>query len=265
MTICAAETGEAFELKKFLNKNLKLIIKILLALLVVVGLSLASFLVLYAFDIVEYNDGVHLNEEIFHSFKSSWYGWVIILAFQLVITAFLCFIPGISMAFILLLQSLYDKAWQAFILAFTGVMLSSLIMYILGRFGGYKMCKKLLGEEDCNKACELLNNKGLAFFPLMMMFPIFPDDALVMIAGTLRMSLKWFIPSIVLGRGIGIATIVFGVSIVPFDKFTSVWHWVLFIAVCAVLIVLVFYLAYRFNKFLEKRNKKNSSDPEISN
>lgn len=247
-------------MKKFLNKNLKLIIKILLALLVVIGLSLASFLVLHAFDIIEYEDGVHLNAELFHSFKNSWYGWIIILAFQLIITSFLCFIPGISMAFIILLQSLYKKAWQAFLLSFIGVMLSSLIMYIIGRFGGYKMCKKLLGEEDCNKACELLNNKGLAFFPLMMMFPVFPDDALVMIAGTLKMSLKWFIPSIVIGRGIGIATIVFGISIVPFDKFTSFWHWAAFVAVCVVFIVLVFYLAYRFNKFLEKRSKKNSSN-----
>ena len=247
-------------MKKFLNKNLKLILKILLALLAVVALSLVSFLILYAFDIVGYDDGVYLNAELFNSFKNSWYGWVIILAIQLVITLFLCFIPGISMAFILLLQSLYERAWQAFILAFIGVMLSSVIMYIMGRLGGYKICKKLLGEEDCNKACDLLNNKGLAFFPLMMMFPIFPDDALVMIAGTLKMSLKWFIPSIVIGRGIGIATIVFGIAIVPFDKFTSFWHWALFVAVCALFIVLVFYLAYRFNRFIEKRNAKHNTD-----
>ncbi len=246
-------------MKKILKKNLKLILKILLALLAVAALSLASFLILHAFNIVEYSDGVHLNEEIFHSFKSSWYGWAIILLFQLVITFFLCFIPGISMAFILLVQSLYERAWQAFILAFAGVLLSSCIMYIMGRLGGYKLCKKLLGEEDCNKACDLLNNKGLAFFPLMMMFPIFPDDALVMIAGTLKMSLKWFIPSIVIGRGIGVATIVFGISIVPFDKFTSFWHWALFVIACIAFIVFVFYLAYRFNRFLEKRNHKTPS------
>lgn len=252
-------------MRNFLNKNLKLIIKILLALLAVAGLSLASFLVLYAFDIIGYDDGVYLNAELFNSFKNSWYGWVIILAFQLIITLFLCFIPGISMAFILLLQSLYNKAWQAFILAFIGVMLSSLIMYITGRLGGYKVCKKLLGEEDCDKACDLLNNKGLAFFPLMMMFPIFPDDALVMIAGTLKMSLKWFIPSIVIGRGIGIATIVFGIAIVPFDKFTSFWHWALFIVACALFIVLVFYLAYRLNRFMEKRNAKHAAQNEENN
>ena len=243
-------------MKKFLNKNLKLILKILFALLIAVILSLASFLILHAFNIIEYEDGVHLNGELFHSFKNSWYGWVIILLFQLVITFFLCFVPGISMAFIILLQSLYEKPWHAFFIAFIGVMLSSFIMYIMGRIGGYKLCKKILGEEDCDKACDLLKHKGLTYFPLMMMFPIFPDDALVMIAGTLKMPLKWFIPSIVIGRGIGIATIVFGISIVPFDKFTALWHWIAFVMICALFIVLVFYLAYKFNDFLEKRNKK---------
>ena len=91
---------------------------------------------------------------------------------------------------------------------------------------------------------------------MMMMFPVFPDDALVMVAGTLKMSLKWFIPSIVIGRGIGVATIIFGLSIVPFEKFTSIWHWVGFIAACAIGIALVFFLANRFNKFLEKKREQ---------
>ena len=88
----------------------------------------------------------------------------------------------------------------------------------------------------------------------MMLFPIFPDDALVMIAGTLKMSLKWFIPSIIIGRGIGVATIVFGLTSIPYDKFTTVWHWIGFILICAAAIFTVFFLAHKFNKFMEKRN-----------
>ena len=147
------------------------------------------------------------------------------------------------MAFILLSQALYPTSWEAFILSFTSVMISSAMMYIVGRSGGYKICTHILGAEDCEKSLTLLRNKGTVFFPLMMMFPIFPDDALVMIAGTLKMSLKWFSPSIVIGRGIGISTIIFGLSIVPFDKFTSAWHWIAFVAVCLVLVVLVFIAA----------------------
>ena len=171
----------------------------------------------------------------------------------------LCVIPGAAMAFIFLSQTIYPVAWQAFLLSFSSVMISSTVMYIVGRFGGYKICTKLLGEEDCEKSLGLLRDKGTVFFPLMMMFPIFPDDALVMVAGTLKMSLKWFIPSIIVGRGVGIATVVFGFAIVPFEKFTSVWHWIGFVFLCLVFLFIVFFFANKFNKMLEKR-RSNSAD-----
>ena len=135
-------------------------------------------------------------------------------------------------------------------------------MYLVGRFGGYRICEKLLGKDDCEKALGLLRNKGTVFFPIMMMFPIFPDDALVMIAGTLKMSLKWFIPSIVIGRGIGISTIIFGLAIVPFDKFTSFWHWALFILICAIGIALIFFAAIKFNKYMDKKRKEEEEAAE---
>jgi len=89
-----------------------------------------------------------------------------------------------------------------------------------------------------------------------MLFPMFPDDALVMISGTMKMKLSWFFPSIILGRGVGIATIIFGFSIVPFEKFTEPWHWVVFIALCAVAVVGIFLGALKFNKFMQNRERK---------
>ena len=242
----------------FLQKNKKILINGLSLILVFILISFVSLLILWAFDIVYFDDGVNINIELFDQFKNSWYGSVIVLLVQVVLTTLLCFVPGFSMAFIILVQALFDSIWQSFAVAFTGVMLSSLIMYLTGRFGGYKLCQKILGQKDCERASELLNNKGAVYFPLMMMFPMFPDDALVMVAGTLKMSLKWFIPSIVLGRGIGVVTIIFGLGNIPYDKFTTPWHWIIFVGVCAIGVVSVFYLAYRFNKYLENRNKKEN-------
>ena len=78
-----------------------------------------------------------------------------------------------------------------------------------------------------------------------------------MVAGTLRMSLKWFIPSIVIGRGIGVATIIFGLSIVPFESFTTVWHWIGFVLLCLLFILAVFWAARRFNKYMDSRGRRN--------
>ncbi len=232
-----------------------------------VALSAVALLVLSAFNIVYYEDGLQINMELFAKFQNSWYGWIIIIAVQVVITTLLCFIPGASMAFIILLTAIYSNQLTAFLLAFFGVMLSSLLMYLTGRFGGYTVCTKLLGKEDCEKASRLLNNRGVVFFPVMMLFPLFPDDALVMVAGTLKMSLKWFIPSIVVCRSIGIATIVFGLGNIPFDKFTTVWHWIGFVLFWAVIIIGVFWIANKLSLYLEKRSteaEKNAESPESS-
>ena len=240
---------------KQIPKKYEKIVKILSILLIFFMISVVATLLLGLFGVIYYDDGIQINKALFDAFKTTWYGCIIIIIAQVVITSLLSFVPGASMAFIMLLQALYSNPPIAFIVAFSGVMLSSLMMYLIGRFGGYNLCKKILGEEDCEKASDLLNNKGTIYFPLMMMFPMFPDDALVMVAGTLKMSLKWFIPSIVVGRGIGVASIIFGLSIIPFDKFTAWWHWVLFILVCAIGIFLIFFGATKFNKYLE--NKKN--------
>lgn len=243
---------------KQIPKKYEKIVKILAILLVFFMISVVATLLLSLFGVIYYDDGIQINKDLFDAFKTTWYGCIIIIVAQVVITSLLSFVPGASMAFIMLLQALYNDPPVAFIVAFSGVLLSSLMMYIIGRFGGYNLCKKILGEEDCEKASDLLNNKGTVYFPLMMMFPMFPDDALVMVAGTLKMSLKWFIPSIVFGRGIGVVSIIFGLSVIPFDKFTAWWHWVLFILVCAIGIFLVFFGANKFNKYIE--NKKNNDE-----
>ena len=242
--------------KEFLKRYKKAIINLLLTLAVMILLTAVIAVVLILCGILYYDDGVRINVHIFDSFRNSWLCGFLFIVFQVIITTVLCFLPGTTMTFIVLGQTLFPEPWQAFLMVFSGVVISSTAMYLVGRFGGYKICTKLLGKEDCEKATTLLRNKGTVFFPIMMLFPMFPDDALVMISGTLKMKLSWFFPSIIIGRGVGIATIIFGLSIVPFDKFTEWWHWVLFVILCAVLVVSVFLFALWFNKFMEKRNKK---------
>lgn len=237
----------------FSGNKKKLIINILLVLVTLFASAGLSILILSAFNVVSFENGIVFNPHLFESFKNSWYGWIIFILFQALLTILLCIVPGVSMAFIILCSTIYTEPWQAFLISFLSVMISSLIMYLLGRFGGYKLCVKLLGKEDCDKSLDLLETKSTIFFPLMMLFPIFPDDALVMIAGTIKMKLKWFIPSIVIGRGVGIATIVFGFSLIPFESFTSLYDWIVFITVCIVWIFVIFHFANKLNKKLESK------------
>ena len=244
-------------MKDFFKKHEKLT-RVAIILVILALISLISALIFYFSGFLYFDQAgeLRINEALFNSFKDTWYGYIVVMLAEVVVTSLLSFVPAISMAFIILIKTLYPDPIVAFAVSFAGVLFTSFMLYIIGRFGGYALGKKFIGEEDCEKACELLNTKGLIYFPMMMMFPVFPDDALVMVAGTLKMSLKWFIPSIVFGRGIGVVSIIFGLSIIPFDKFTAWWHWVLFILVCAIGIFLVFFGATKFNKYLENKNKK---------
>ena len=69
------------------------------------------------------------------------------------------------MAFILLLQTIYVKPWLSFFIAFAGVLLTSLLMYIVGRFGGNTICKKILGEKDLSKEADDALGEYIAISP----------------------------------------------------------------------------------------------------
>lgn len=246
------------KIKAFFEKNKKLFGNALLLILLMVSISLVTLLLLMLFDVVYFEDGMKFNSELFMSFASAWYGWIVFILLQTVLSMLLCAIPAAAMALTLLSMTIYTEPWQAFVISFAAALLASAALYVIGRFGGYKLCAKLLGEKDCDQALTLLRNKGTVYFPLMMALPIFPDEALTMIAGTIKMSLAWFTPSVMLGRGIGIATITFGISAVPFDQFTTPWHWIIFILLCLVGACFVLWLANRLNKFMEKRREANS-------
>ena len=245
--------------KEILKRNKSLLIHSLWLALGVVAVSVVSLLLLVLFDIVYFDDGMKFNSELFMSFKSEWYGWLAFIALQTVLSILLCAIPGAAMAFTLLSMTIYTDPAHAFIISFVAMIIASGSLYVVGRFGGYRLCVKFLGENDCERALTLLHDKGTVYFPLFMLFPTFPDEALTMVAGTIRMSLKWFIPSIIIARGIGIAAITFGLSSVPFDKFTTPFHWIGFILICAVGIVGVFWGAHKLNVLMEKK-RNNKAD-----
>ena len=244
------------KLSSILKRNKSLLIHSLWLVLGVVAVSVVSLMILVACNIVYFDDGMKFNSELFMSFKSEWYGWIAFIALQTVLSILLCAIPGAAMAFTLLSMTIYTDPAHAFIISFVAMLIASSSLYVVGRFGGYKLCVKFLGDGDCERALTLLHDKGTVYFPLFMIFPTFPDEALTMVAGTIKMSLKWFIPSIVIARGIGIAAITFGLSSIPFDKFTTPFHWIGFILLCAIAIIGVFWGAHKINVIMEKRRSE---------
>ena len=239
--------------------------------------SIVTFIVLLLTKVILLSDGeLVFNTELFEIYKGSIGGTLIITAILSILGILLCFIPGLSAASILLVMQLYpetvpffgeDFMLGAFLVSFGRVLMSSAILYVLGRFGGYALCKKLLGEEDSEKALKLLRENGTIYFPLMMTFPIFPDDALTMVAGTIKMNMSWFVPSIILGRGIGVFTIIFGVNaLLPKKGSPSYFYdWFILITVVAFALICIFYIAGKLNKYMDLKKNGKAKKFSLSN
>lgn len=233
----------------------KKIIRIVILLSVVICISLAFFGVFLATGIITLDNGISFNLDLFKAIKGYWWSRLVFFLLQVAFTTLLSFAPGGSMAFILVGVALFGANYKTFLLCFAGVIVSSFLMDLIGRFGGSKIIIKLIGEGDYLKAEKLIKEKGISYLPLFYLFPFFPDDAICMLAGMLKVNFIYHAISILLCRGIGVATIVFGISIIPFETFTTLYDWLVCLTVIAFWVIVSFYIATKINKYIEKRKK----------
>ena len=147
-----------------------------------------------------------------------------------------------------------------FLICFLSVILTSVVMDLIGRFGGNKAIVKILGQKEYDEAKDLVQEKGMVYVPVMYLLPIFPDDAICMVSGATKMNFWVHLAEIVLCRGIGCATVIFGVQIIPkgVSSFTSTnpleYLQVIFLIVAY--LGLLLYLARRVDKWLTAKLKK---------
>ena len=231
------------------------IIKLVILALILITISAFVFVLLRVIGIKNITD---LRETIA---SCGVWAWVVFLILQVVLTILLCFIPASNMSFIALGVLLFGANYKTFLLCFSGVLLSSVGMDLLGRFGLEKIVIFLIGQDDYNKAKNLINEYGKTYIPLFYLFPLFPDDAICFVVGSMRLNFWYHFLSILICRGIGVATIVFGVQLIPSEvaNFTStnLWDYIEVLTVIAFWVIVAFFVATKINKFLLKRKQKN--------
>lgn len=245
-----------------MTRNKSLIIKIIIIVCVLASVTIGLYFLFRALGITD----VNRLQEIIAS-CGAW-GWVVFLVLQVICTSLLCMVPATSMTFITVGVILFGANWKTFLLCFAGVILASFLMDAIGRFGGSKLIKKIIGTKSYEETFSLVQTKGMVYIPVMYLLPIFPDDFICMICGSLRV--KWWIHylEIILCRGIGCATIVFGVSILP-DALISalksfdwayigshLWDYITMLTVLVFWVIVLLFIARKIDKFLSKKIKK---------
>ena len=227
-------------------------LKILLVLLAVAAISVAGYFILRACGVTSI-DG--LREIIT---KCGAWGWIVFIALFVACSTLMCFMPGTSATFIAVAIVLFG-ALNAFIICTISVFLASSLMFLLGNTVGEKAAIKLVGKESLEKAQNLLDMKSKMLLPLMFMFPVFPDDALCMVAGMTKMKYWYFAIVALIFRTIGIATICFlGSGFIDWSTLSLI-DWFVLVNVVVFDIVLVFKYQDKLEKFILKRRSKNKN------
>lgn len=97
--------------------------------------------------------------------------------------------------------------WEYLLTVIFAYMCGCVLAYWLGRWWGVKAVKWCAGnEEDFIKWSNFINTKGKWWYFLTILLPIFPDDLLCIVAGSVKFDFVAYCYFNLIGRSIGLIT-----------------------------------------------------------
>ena len=100
-------------------------------------------------------------------------------------------------------------SWEFLLTVITAYMAGCILAYWLGRIFGTKATKWCAGsEEEFEKWSNYLNTKGKWWYFLTVMLPLFPDDLLCIVAGSVKFNFGFYTLVNLIGRSVGLVTMV---------------------------------------------------------
>lgn len=208
------------------------------------------YFVLEDFGILEKINTVEKLREIILS--AGIWSYVVFFVFQFLQVTF---IP-IPSALSTLVGVLIFGPWVAFIYSTVAILSGSIFAFYLGKNFGTRIIRWVAGEHDANKFRERMSRCKYVFC-LLLMIPFTPDDIICLVAGTTDINYRFFLTCTLIIRPINIFCLCFfgSGSIIPFNSF-GLPIWIIFIAVMAILFVLVIKYQQAIENKLNKLTAK---------
>jgi len=233
------------ELKQKKQAQLKFL-RLFLSVIILVAILILGYIIFKLTGVWEKVNSIDKLKAIVES--GGVFSFIVFVLLQILQTTVLQ-IPAI---FVTIAGTLVFGTWTAFILSFIAVMIGSIIMFWVGRKAGRKFLYWLAGKEDADIWIKRMSNGKYLFF-LMMIFPLFPDDILCVVAGLTNMSFGFFFWTNMIARSLGIAcTVFFGSgTIIPFKGWgLIVW------GIVILLVATLFYLSVKYKDKIDNISKQ---------
>lgn len=231
------------------------IIKVSMIVVIIITMSVGCYFLFNALGITSVRG---LKELV--AVSGEWYYYLLTVLFEVIATILLIVIPGVALFFISANAVIFGSN-IGIIVSLVYTYLVSFLLYIVGFYGGRKVVEWIYGKEGYEKGAKLLKEHGTSYFPVMLLFPFFPDDLLCFMSGTIRMNVYFYGATILVCRTIGVGVINYGIALIPEEvsTFTSTdpWQYIEVLTIVVFWVILALYLSHRINIWLERKKRKN--------
>lgn len=234
----------------YAKNNKSVILKALLIVAIIGVIAVSGYFILRACGFTTADDFIALRNKL----GDSWVFWLVIALLQIFQVIFIPISNQIITVPLALIFQISDL-WKVFLCSWLSIWFATLILYIIGRFGGKKVLGWLFKDQEQVEKCANFINRGWVFFPLGMLLPL-PDDIVVILAGTGKMKFYFVAICSLITRAIDVACSVWGIG-----ALTRVgwWGWLL-LAIGICLLGVITYLFYKWDKKQREKLKYGSND-----
>ncbi|MDR2090319.1 MAG: TVP38/TMEM64 family protein [Clostridiales bacterium] len=142
--------------------------------------------------------------------------------------------------------------WESVWMTLIGVLLGSLLAFGLGRWLGEKVVKWIVGQETLDKYYGYVKGKDKTLLFLMFLLPVFPDDALCVMAGLTNMKVRTFMLMMLISRPIQAVSTVFTTLVlkdITIPKHLQIALWI----AAGIAAVLLFFFVFKNGAKIEKK------------
>lgn len=198
---------ETARMKKISKKTLKSIGRICILIAIVAGIAVPSYLIMRHLGLTEPSKFAEFRERMGDSMAF----WMAVWGIE-TLQIMLVPISNQMLAAVLALLFPSDQLWKVMVCSTAAIWTATMMMYLIGRFGGKKALGWILGDKETADRCASFVKRGWYFYPICMILPL-PDDVIAVLAGTSRMNI-WFIAlSSLLTNALDAAIAVYGIGL----------------------------------------------------
>ncbi len=186
----------------------------------VLKISIIAVLVMFLFEILFYFDEV---TNYISDFIASVNGYVVYVVIYFVILIQVSFIPLpvyviINAAIVIdsINLNLYSiSGWIFIFVTMLAYMTGVVISYFIGKKWGSKAVIWCAGsEEEYLKWVKVINTKGKWFYALTVLLPVFPDDLLCLVIGSVKLNFWFYFFVNLICRFIGLVAMIYSLQFV---------------------------------------------------